>query len=74
MGQALGRESRRAGTLLAPVFPLLFIAGLIEGFVSPHAPLEVRLGTAVLTGLLLLTWALAGGRGRDAAGSGTPQA
>ncbi|MEM7287700.1 MAG: DUF2520 domain-containing protein, partial [Actinomycetota bacterium] len=32
-----------AWRLLAPVFPMLFVAGMIEAFVSPHAPLEVRL-------------------------------
>ena len=37
---ALSLESRRAWRLLAPVFPLLFVAGTIEGFISPHAPLR----------------------------------
>ena len=60
---AMQLESKRALVLLAPVFPLLFVAGLIEGFVSPHAGLGVRLATAVATGGLLVLWAVFGGRG-----------
>ncbi len=60
---ALKLAARRAWVLLAPVFPLLFVAGLIEGFVSPHAELPVRLGVAVATGLALIAWVLLGGRG-----------
>jgi uncharacterized membrane protein SpoIIM required for sporulation len=59
---AMQLESKRALVLLAPVFPLLFIAGLIEGFVSPHAPLNVRLTVAATTGALLVLWVLLGGR------------
>lgn len=64
--QALVLESRRAMLLLAPVFPLLVVAGLIEGFVSPHAPLPVRLATAAASGAALLSWALLAGRSRGA--------
>ena len=64
---ALLRESRHALVLLAPVLPLLLIAGLIEGFVSPHAPIEVRLATAVGTGIAMVAWALLGGRGANSA-------
>ncbi len=60
---ALQRESRRALLLLAPTFPLLFFAGLIEAFVSPHAPIEVRIGVAITTGIALLAWVLLSGRG-----------
>lgn len=59
---ALVLESRRALRLLAPVFPLLFLAGLIEGFVSPHVPLAARLAVAAASGTALLAWALLGGR------------
>jgi uncharacterized membrane protein SpoIIM required for sporulation len=59
---ALVLESRQALLLLAPVFPLLFVSGLIEGFVSPHAPAAVRLAVAIVTGVALLAWALLGGR------------
>ncbi len=61
-GHAMVRESRRALELFAPVFPLLFTAGLIEGFVSPHAPLALRLTVAVASGLALVTWVTLGGR------------
>ncbi|MEW6074490.1 MAG: stage II sporulation protein M [Planctomycetota bacterium] len=60
--RALALEGRRALRLLAPVFPLLFAAGLIEGFVSPHASLPVRLSVAVGTGAVLVAWAVLGGR------------
>ena len=61
---AMRLESRRAWALLAPVFPLLFLSGLIEGFISPHAPLPVRLATAVGTGIGLIAWVALGGRTR----------
>ncbi len=62
---ALRLGARRAWRLLAPVFPLLFLAGLIEGFVSPHAPTGVRMMVAVVSGVALLAWALLGGRTVD---------
>lgn len=68
---ALTEESRRSMRLLAPVFPLLFLAGMIEGFVSPHAPFAVRLAVAVTSGLALLAWVLIGGRSRGAASART---
>ena len=61
---AIAIESARAWRLIAPVFPMLFVAGLIEGFVSPHAGLAVRVATAVGTGVVLIAWVLLGGRGR----------
>ncbi|MSR61261.1 MAG: stage II sporulation protein M [Planctomycetes bacterium] len=59
---ALVRESRRALELFVPVFPLLVVAGFIEGFVSPHAPLGVRLTIAVASGVALVSWVALGGR------------
>lgn len=59
----------RAWRLAAPVYPILFISGLIEGFVSPHAPFGVRVATAIGTGVLLLAWMLLGGRGHEPAPS-----
>jgi uncharacterized membrane protein SpoIIM required for sporulation len=70
---ALRLEAARAWRLLAPVFPLLFVAGTIEGFVSPHAPFGVRIATAVGTGALLLGWALLCGR-TEGAGSASETA
>jgi len=64
-GHAMALESRRAWKLLAPVFPMLFLAGTIEGFVSPHAGLSVRVATAVLTGAAMIAWVLLGGRKRE---------
>ncbi len=60
---ALRLGARRAWRLLAPVFPMLLVAGFVEGFVTPHAPVSVRLAVAVTSGVLLLAWALIGGRG-----------
>ncbi|MBK7875901.1 MAG: stage II sporulation protein M [Planctomycetes bacterium] len=60
---AMARESQRAWRLLAAVFPMLVVAGTIEGFVSPHAGLETRLATAILSGLVLVAWLGFGGRG-----------
>ena len=57
-------ESRRAWALLAPTIPLLFLSGLNEGYVSPHAPLAVRLAVAVGTGIALVLWIALGGRER----------
>lgn len=61
---AMKLESRRALLVLAPVFPMLVCAGLIEGFISPHAPTFIRIGVAVLTGTLLLSWFFFAGRSR----------
>jgi len=44
------------------VFPILFCAGLIEGFVTPNVGLAARISTAVVTGTVLLAWALLGRR------------
>jgi uncharacterized membrane protein SpoIIM required for sporulation len=59
---ALVRESRRALELFAPVVPMLVVAGLIEGFVSPHAPLAVRLAVSAASALGLLAWGALGSR------------
>lgn len=62
---AMALEMRRALLVLAPVFPMLFLAGLIEGFVSPHAPTAVRLAFAATTGAAFLAWLLFAGRGKQ---------
>jgi len=61
-GHAMVRESRRALELFLPVVPMLVVAGLIEGFVSPHAPLGVRLAVSGASALALLGWAGLGTR------------
>jgi uncharacterized membrane protein SpoIIM required for sporulation len=63
---AMKLESARSWRLLAPVFPMLFVAGLIEGFVSPHAPTSARLAVAALSAIFLATWIALGGRSRAA--------
>jgi uncharacterized membrane protein SpoIIM required for sporulation len=55
-------ESRRAWALFAPVLPFLVLAGLIEGYISPHAPPVARAATAVASAFLLVAWATLGGR------------
>lgn len=59
---ALVREGQRALTLVAAVLPMLIVAGLIEGFISPHAPLALRVTIGALSGVALLCWVLLGGR------------
>jgi uncharacterized membrane protein SpoIIM required for sporulation len=59
---ALTLESGRAWRLLAPVFPMLFVAGTIEGFVSPHAGLPVRLAVMALSLVVMVLWFGFGGR------------
>lgn len=60
---ALRLEAARSWRLLAAVFPMLFFAGLIEGFVSPHVGLAARVSVAVASGILLIAWIGFGGRG-----------
>jgi len=59
---AMVLESRRAWALMAPVFPFLTLSGLIEGYVSPHAPPPVRLAVAAGSALLLAAWLVNGCR------------
>ena len=61
---AMVLESRRAWALLAPMFPFLTFSGLIEGYVSPHAPTPIRIGVAIGTGLLLIAWVAHGVLGK----------
>lgn len=62
---ALTLESSRALRLLAPVFPMLFAAGTIEAFVSPHAPLQVRVAVSLMSLVVMILWFGFGGRGED---------
>jgi uncharacterized membrane protein SpoIIM required for sporulation len=57
-GFALRTNARRAWHMLAPVPLWLLLAGLIEGYVSPHAPLGVRVAVAGASLVLLLAWVL----------------
>jgi len=60
--EAMRIESQRALRILAPMFPMLFAAGLIESYVSPHAPTGVRYAVAIITGVMLVAWMLFAGR------------
>jgi uncharacterized membrane protein SpoIIM required for sporulation len=56
-----GRESAQ---LIAGCVPLLAVAGVIEGFVSPaHLPAGVKFSVALVTGLALYAYLLLAGRG-----------
>jgi len=59
---AMQIESAKAWRLLAPVFPMLFVAGMIEGFVSPHAPTGVRVAVASVCAVVIAAWVGLGGR------------
>jgi uncharacterized membrane protein SpoIIM required for sporulation len=64
---ALSLAARRSVTLLLATVPLLVIAGLIEGFLSPsNAPLAARLLVAVLSGLALYGYVGLVGRAKSA--------
>jgi len=63
---SLARAARDAIRLLAGVVPLLFVAGMLEAFLSPSgAPkgLKFGVGAVLLTGLG--SWLVEGGRGKD---------
>ena len=55
---ALRAAGRRAWHLLAPVPFWLFISGLIEGYVSPHAPRWIRVAVGAASLAVLLAWVL----------------
>lgn len=62
--EAIVRNARRAGTLIAGVASMLVVAGTIEGFISPQRwPPGVRVAFGVMTAaLLLLYFGLSGRR------------
>lgn len=61
---ALGLAAREAVQLILPAIPLLLIAGLIEGFISPAEtiPWPIKWGVGLLTGLVLYSYLLGSGR------------
>jgi uncharacterized membrane protein SpoIIM required for sporulation len=60
---ALTLAARRALILIGGCVPLLVLAGLIEGFVSPAPlPFAVKLAVALLSGGAMFAWLLLSGR------------
>jgi uncharacterized membrane protein SpoIIM required for sporulation len=64
---ALAIAARRAVRLIIGCAPLLVLAGAIEGFISPNEalPWPVKWAVGIGTGLLMYTYLLLGGRGRE---------
>ncbi len=63
---AAQRVLKRALHLVAPAVPMLIAAGLIEGYVSPHASNGVRATVAVLSAIVMIAWFGFVGRGERA--------
>lgn len=61
--QAIAREGRTAGTVALGLVAVLFVSGLIEGFVTPSGlPTEARVGIGILAELLFLAYVFVLGR------------
>ncbi len=56
-GQALKKAGMEAARIVIGCAILLFIAGIIEGFISPSAlPVSVKFGVGILTGILMYSY------------------
>lgn len=64
--EALARAARRAVELVVGTAPVLVVAGLIEGFISPSdLPMAIKLAIGPLAGVALYTLLLTVGRQRQ---------
>jgi uncharacterized membrane protein SpoIIM required for sporulation len=61
--QSIGREGRTAGTVALGLVVVLFVSGVIEGFVTPSGlPTEARVAIGILAELAFLTYVFVLGR------------
>ncbi|VAW40949.1 FIG01248689: hypothetical protein [hydrothermal vent metagenome] len=69
-GDALMLAARKAVRLVIGCVPILIIAGLIEGFISPNEniPWQVKWSVGLLTGILLYSYLFFAGRGSENVG------
>lgn len=68
--QSIAREGRTAGTVALGLVVVLFVSGLIEGFVTPSGlPTWARLGIGILAELLFLAYVFVLGRNAVLRGS-----
>ena len=63
---ALTQAARRAVVLIGGCIPLLVLAGIIEGFISPNEniPAAVKWAVGIGTGIVLYTYLLLAGRAK----------
>jgi uncharacterized membrane protein SpoIIM required for sporulation len=66
-GDALMLAGRKAVKLIIACVPILIVAGLIEGFISPNEniPWPVKWSVGIITGVLLYSYLLLAGRGKE---------
>jgi len=69
-GQSIAREGRTVGTVALGLVVVLFVSGMIEGFVTPSGlPTEARVAIGVLAELAFLTYVFVLGRQAFARGA-----